>query len=370
MYHTVYLHCQGPIGPTGGPGERGADGESGTGGSSGPSGARGQKGDRGNRGLDGIRGARGTRGAKGDPGFRGQRGPDGIPGNQGTIGSPGPQGRPGDTGARGPPGPPGPSGPPGDSGTPGLIGIHGQRGPAGRDGDKGDTGDAGNPGLPGPAGVCLGCRALIQPNKIHPYGGGQGGEDTQPDTSSADLVFFEVEQLCNGTQDLPCTTCKELFLNYPNTRDGVYWMDPNDGSKRDATQVFCWRADTMKKQEVVATCVSPLQTEYFPQHNGFSTTYQVTDESQFWALASVSEGAFQHWTLPEGWDMTESVRVTFNDETVAHLRDVCNGNTCYYETRMASSLPVHVFHSAQSSASLTVNRACFYQNNNNTSHQV
>ena len=42
----------------------------------------------------------------------------------------------------------------------------------------------------------------------------------------------------------------------------VYWMDPNDGSKRDATQVFCWRADTMKKQEVVATCVSPLQTEY------------------------------------------------------------------------------------------------------------
>ena len=40
-------------------------------------------------------------------------------------------------------------------------------------------------------------------NKIHSYISGQGGDDTHSETLSAELVCFEVEQLYNGTQDIP-----------------------------------------------------------------------------------------------------------------------------------------------------------------------
>lgn len=61
----------------------------------------------------------------------------------------------------------------------------------------------------------------------------------------------------NGQKNTPAKTCHDLANDYPNLTSGEYWIDPNDGDKRDAILVYC---DMPNK----ATCVmaAPDKSEH------------------------------------------------------------------------------------------------------------
>ncbi|KAH0630703.1 hypothetical protein JD844_013998, partial [Phrynosoma platyrhinos] len=58
----------------------------------------------------------------------------------------------------------------------------------------------------------------------------------------------EVEQMRKplGTRESPARTCQDLWLSRPETPDGEYWIDPNQGCSRDSFKVpmSAWEKET------------------------------------------------------------------------------------------------------------------------------
>lgn len=63
-----------------------------------------------------------------------------------------------------------------------------------------------------------------------------------------------------GTEEHPAKTCRDLHLDYPNYKNGKYWIDPNGGSKLDAVYVHC---DFKTK----FTCIKPVHSMINPRKN-------------------------------------------------------------------------------------------------------
>lgn len=59
----------------------------------------------------------------------------------------------------------------------------------------------------------------------------------------------------NGTQENPSRTCKDLYLAYPDFKDGYYWIDPNLGVHHDAIEVYCNMTANGE------TCLSPKKNQ-------------------------------------------------------------------------------------------------------------
>lgn len=78
-----------------------------------------------------------------------------------------------------------------------------------------------------------------------------------------------------GDENSPAKTCKHLALAHPEFKSGQYWVDPNEGDKRDAILVYC----DMEKQ---ATCVTP-------QPNRSKNINYIGDEKEIW-LGEVENG--------------------------------------------------------------------------------
>lgn len=108
-----------------------------------------------------------------------------------------------------------------------------------------------------------------------------------------------------GTTDAPARTCKDLALAHPELEDGMYFIDPNQGSPKDSVQVICH----MAKRE---TCVIPkpttvskgrhfdeplTQTSWFGEEaeDGFQFTYKI-DRVQLVFLQLLSANAYQNVT--------------------------------------------------------------------------
>jgi len=78
-----------------------------------------------------------------------------------------------------------------------------------------------------------------------------------------------------GEKHSPAKTCKELYIANPTFTSGDYWIDPNDGDKRDAILVHC---DMVKK----STCVKP-------QPNRSENIHYTGEERELW-LGEVRNG--------------------------------------------------------------------------------
>ncbi|MEJ1283782.1 collagen type V alpha 3 [Cricetulus griseus] len=275
----------GPSGAAGPPGKKGPPGEDGSKGSMGVDGAPGEKGDAGDIGGPGPPGRMGPEGREGEKGAKGDAGPDGPPGRTGPTGARGPPGRLGPDGLPGIPGPVGHIGliglvgPAGEAGEKGDQGLPGVQGPPGPQGDTGLPGPAGALGHPGPPGVVVSVgywwdgevtvmdRVGTSAFPLFPQGPlGQKGSKGSPgppaelhglrrrrsvlDTpeggleevvASLNSLSLELEQLQRppGTAEHPGLICHELHHHHPHLPDGYYWIDPNQGSSRDAFKVFC-----------------------------------------------------------------------------------------------------------------------------------
>lgn len=105
-----------------------------------------------------------------------------------------------------------------------------------------------------------------------------------------------------GQKDSPARTCKELAVAQPQLPSGDYWIDPNEGDRKDAILVYC----DMPKQ---ATCVrsQPQRSnniEYVGEeseiwlsdvHNGMKITYKA-ESNQISHLQMLSTHASQNIT--------------------------------------------------------------------------
>uniref|UniRef100_A0A3P8Y4V9 Fibrillar collagen NC1 domain-containing protein n=1 Tax=Esox lucius TaxID=8010 RepID=A0A3P8Y4V9_ESOLU len=285
----------GKVGKEGRPGIKGTKGSPGLEGplgKKGPVGAQGYSGKSGPSGLRGIPGPAGEQGLNGPPGVTGPPGPmvkpestlsslsSLQPGHGGLIGLIGPPGEFGEKGDRGLPGNQGLQGPKGDQvgqiHALGGVGQKGSKGNAGPIGPRGDTGPVGPPGPPGLPAVGLqsppfqerGRRrrqhssvdgsTLEEKEEVYePIPAGeeeemqadQAGENGEKEEekgmeevfASLSSMRMEVEGLRTpqGTFQYPARTCKELKLLYPNSPNGEYWIDPNQGCHRDSFKVFC-----------------------------------------------------------------------------------------------------------------------------------
>lgn len=263
-------------------------------------------------------GMKGHRGLSGLQGMPGERGPVGEKGANGNDGQPG---RPGDTGPRGS------SGNDGRTGPQGLVGPAGPRGNPGSDGKPGFPGPQGPPGPPGPAGESSGydvaalAALLGQATSSQGNNKGPSLQEDGPARMFGDVKFSPEERIeiltkayaqlkssiekivkPTGEKHSPAKTCKELHLANPHLKSGDYWIDPNDGDKRDAILVHC---DMLRK----ATCVKsqPNRSENIhyvgeekeiwlgDAHNGMKITYKA-DSIQLSHLQMLSTHATQNVT--------------------------------------------------------------------------
>lgn len=105
-----------------------------------------------------------------------------------------------------------------------------------------------------------------------------------------------------GEKSSPAKTCNELALARPELPSGDYWIDPNEGDRKDAILVHC---DVAKR----ATCVrsQPLRSNNIQYvgdekeiwlsevHNGMKLTYKA-DSNQLTHLQMLSTHATQNIT--------------------------------------------------------------------------
>lgn len=211
--------------------------------------------------MKGHRGLIGLQGMPGQPGLKGDMGIPGGPGKPGEMGMRGPQGR---DGSPGQPGPPGPIGPRGFNGNDGKPGQPGQPGPPGPPGPPGETSSY-------EAATLAALLSQRQPTKGLVNMDSEMLSDQPLDLFPENLTDEEKEALISkaiekvktsfkkllkpdGKQLSPAKTCGQLFDDYPDYKSGEYWIDPNEGSPRDAILVYC-------DYELKASCILPKPKE-------------------------------------------------------------------------------------------------------------
>ncbi|WP_395241557.1 hypothetical protein [Salmonella sp. s51933] len=288
------------MGEIGLPGQRGA---------AGPNGQVGEAGQQGVPGNVGIHGRAGQSGPVGPPGPSGERG---YPGSAGAYAPDGPQGEPGAPGNMGPPGPPGP--------LPSYP-IPGPKGPTNVDGE-----DTSGPRYRYYSSHRLSNMDRTIPTPEKPFPGDMDTTGKIEDqllnkekkiTNEEQIVIQYMSRLedhlqhmkslekPHGSRAYPAASCKSIRDCYPDKTDGYYWIDPNQGSPRDAMRVLC-----NFTSEYASTCVFPSKKilnnhwdpknekhEWFSQLFGKHNSILYPDHhSQFAFLQVMSQRATQKVT--------------------------------------------------------------------------
>jgi len=115
--------------------------------------------------------------------------------------------------------------------------------------------------------------------------------------SSLDLISDPV-----GTEKYPARTCRDLALLHPEFESGTYWIDPNQGSTKDAIEVFCdipnHQTCVMPKPATIAKTAwstASAGNTWFSDNNGAKFDYKI-DERQLKSLQLLSSEATQTLT--------------------------------------------------------------------------
>lgn len=94
----------------------------------------------------------------------------------------------------------------------------------------------------------------------------------------------------DGSRTNPAKTCQDIRQCYPNKPTGEYWIDPNQGSTKDAIKVFC-------NMESGETCVSP-QSPSVPRKVWWTKSVP-TPNKPVWFGAQINNGAKLAYGNPE-----------------------------------------------------------------------
>lgn len=138
------------------------------------------------------------------------------------------------------------------------------------------------------------------------------------ETAVAAVSHYEFEtanmMAPSGTEKHPARSCRDLFRCYPGLESGYYYIDPNDGSTKDAFKAYC-------NKETKETCVAPAtptvsNATWFvgeTGHNYFST---MIGGSQFVYAPHASQFTFMRLT-----SKSVSQRLTFYCKNVVAVAE-------------------------------------------------
>ncbi len=74
-----------------------------------------------------------------------------------------------------------------------------------------------------------------------------------------------------GTKENPATCCQDIYsCNAESFKAGYYWIDPNEGSPKDAIRVYCKGAETCLTPTNEVSVISLNQSDVlkFPESVG------------------------------------------------------------------------------------------------------
>lgn len=105
-----------------------------------------------------------------------------------------------------------------------------------------------------------------------------------------------------GEKNSPARTCKELAIAKPELPSGDYWIDPNEGDRKDAILVHCdmpKRATCVRSQPARSNNIEYVGDEkeiwLSEVHNGMKLTYKA-ESNQLTHLQMLSTHASQNIT--------------------------------------------------------------------------
>lgn len=104
-------------------------------------------------------------------------------------------------------------------------------------------------------------------------------------TSLSNIIYFYKTQ--HGTRDFPARSCRELYLEHPESPSGKYWIDPNEGCAGDAEFIYCdfergstcisaekkqitipnarpsqWMSESIENSQLINYGISPMQMRF------------------------------------------------------------------------------------------------------------
>lgn len=88
----------------------------------------------------------------------------------------------------------------------------------------------------------------------------------------------------------PAKTCQDLWQCYPGKKSGEYWIDPNQGSPKDAIRVFC-------NMELGETCISANPSNI--PHKSWWIKSSPSSNKPVWFAADMSGGSRFRYGNPE-----------------------------------------------------------------------
>jgi hypothetical protein len=164
-------------------------------------------------------------------------------------------------------------------------------------------------------------------------------------------AIIKAKFLTQGTKENPAETCKELALNNPEAKNGMYWIDPNGGDANDAIEVYC----NVKKQE---TCIyakpsKVYRGEYRPKagttgdYKWFSS--DLRDGHAFTYKADSSQMRFMRFKSSQG-----SQSITYHCKNSIAVLDAST-NSYEKALRLLGDNDVEITHNGSHGKSYTVN---------------
>jgi len=118
-----------------------------------------------------------------------------------------------------------------------------------------------------------------------------------------------------GTRENPASTCREIKMGHEGSKDGWYYIDPNEGSSFDAMKVYC------NMSETVQTCVYPTQRT------------KKVDEKQY--KANGRQKTFKQ--LNDGFEIRygSSIQMDFlrllSEKATQRFTYLCSGSVAWYD---------------------------------------
>lgn len=216
-------------------------------------------------------------------------------------------------------------------GSPGSIGQRGQKGPRGPNGRSGSQGylgykgDRGKPGPPGPP-----SRSSVWPGMSSSYrfpgtGSYIGNEYYKEKKRARRSVnpghHANIEQRVNklgkhvqeiktplgNRRENPARACRDLLFCGKRLKDGLYWIDPNQGSPHDAILAFCnftAGGETCVKADNTHSEISDIEwprespPRWFSEtRNGSEISYSSVGRVQLTFLRLLADKVNQKFTL-------------------------------------------------------------------------
>lgn len=134
----------------------------------------------------------------------------------------------------------------------------------------------------------------------------------------------------DGSRQYPARNCQDLKQCYPLKKSGEYWIDPNEGSIRDAIQVYC-------NMEMGETCIHANPAS-IPRKNWWSSRSSMP--KPVWFGTTINRGSKFTYGSNEASVNTVSVQLRFlrllSKEAAQNITYHCKNSVAYKDEKSSN----------------------------------